>query len=182
MNIDELRHLIAEAARLTGEEYIYIIGSSALLGTIEHPADTVLTRSREADIVPGSNDQEKADKIDWVLGELSAFDKEFRYYAQGVSLETPSSAPRGWEARTVRLPVSREVTGLCMDVHDLAISKYGAWRPKDRDFTRALAKEAYVQKEILLERLALVECDDVERETIRARISGDFSGLAEQPR
>lgn len=174
MNVNELKHLIAEAARLTNEEYIYVIGSNALLATIEQPNDEIFTRSREADIIPGSNDVRKADRIDFVLGELSAFDNEFHYYAQGLTLETPLTAPSGWEARTVRLPVSREVTGLCMEPHDLALSKYGAGRPKDLEFTRALVKEGYVRKEILLERLALVECDEPLRERMKARIESDF--------
>jgi len=175
VNIGELKHLIAEAARITGEEYIYVIGSNALLATVEQPAHDVFTRSREADIIPGSNDPKKADRIDFVLGELSAFDEVFHYYAQGLTLETPATAPAGWQARTVRLPVSRDVTGLCMEVHDLALSKYGAGRQKDLEFTRALAQEGHVQQETLLERLQLVECDERLRALMRARIHADFN-------
>lgn len=93
MNVDELKHLIAEAARITGEEYIYVIGSNALLGTIEEPSDELLTRSREADIIPGSNDPRKADWIDAVLGELSEFDAEFRYLGR---LKISINTYEGW--------------------------------------------------------------------------------------
>lgn len=113
MTVDQLKHLIAEAARITGEEYIYVIGSNALLGTVADPRHEVFTRSRESDIIPGGNDPKKADQIDFMLGELSEFDNRNHYYAQGLTLETPAYAPRGWETRTVRLPVSRDVTGLC---------------------------------------------------------------------
>lgn len=175
MTIDELRHLVLKAAELTGESYIYVVGSNALLGSVEEPNATIFHRSREADLIPGSNDPKKADRIDFVLGELSAFDEQFQYYAQGLTLETPITAPRGWEARTVRLPVTRDVTGLCMEPHDLALSKYGAGREKDLEFNRALAKEGYVQKETLLKRLELVDCDDTLRELIRRRIHADFN-------
>lgn len=175
MTQDELKHLIAEAGRIAGEEYIFVIGSNALLGSVPQPDDNIFTRSREADIIPGSNDPQKADQIDWVIGELSAFDEAFHYYAQGLTLETPLTAPKGWETRAVRLPVNRDVTGLCMEPHDLALSKYGAGREKDLEFTRALVRSGYVQKATLLERLALVECDEPLRELMRARIRRDFS-------
>ena len=175
MTVDELKHLIAEAARITGEAYIYVIGSNALLGTVPDPRDAVFTRSRESDIIPGSNDPKKADQIDFVLGELSEFDNRHHYYAQGLTLETPSFAPAGWEDRTVRLPVNRDVTGLCMEIHDLALSKYGADRIKDREFTRALAKEGYVNKQTLLDRLPLVPGDEELRQRIAGMIEHDFS-------
>ena len=175
MTVDQLKHLIAEAARISGEEYIYVIGSNALLGTVADPRHEVFTRSRESDIILGSNDPKKADKIDYVLGELSEFDNRNHYYAQGLTLETPAYAPRGWETRTVRLPVSRDVTGLCMEIHDLALSKYGAGREKDLEFTRALAQEGYVIKQTLLERLPLVPGNEELRQRIAVRIERDFS-------
>jgi hypothetical protein len=174
VTIDELKHLILKAAQLTGESYIYVIGSNALLATLPEPSNTIFTRSREADIIPGSNDPKKADQIDFVLGELSSFDETFNYYAQGLTLETPLTAPAGWIERTIPLPVTREITGLCMEVHDLALSKYGAGREKDLEFNSALAREGIVQKPVLLERLALVECTDELRERMRQRIKADF--------
>lgn len=61
-----------------------------------------------------------------------------------------------------------------MEPHDLAISKSGAGRAKDLDFTRVLAREGYVQKAVLLERVSLVDADEAMRERIRARIEADF--------
>jgi hypothetical protein len=175
MTHDELKFLIAEAARITGEKYIYVVGSNALLGTVTDPQNTVFTRSRELDIIPGSNDPKKADQIDFVLGELSEFDNRHHFYAQGLTLETPKYAPDGWQARTVRLPVSRDVAGLCMEVHDLALSKYGAGREKDIEFTHALAKAGYVNKQTLMERLPLVPAEEKLRRLIAGRIERDFS-------
>jgi hypothetical protein len=170
----ELEHLIIEAARVTGESYIYVFGSNAILGQIPEPSNPLLTRSREADLAPGSNDPKKADRIDLQLGELSEFDNEFSYYAQGLTLETPQFAPRGWKDRTVRIPINRDVTGLCMELHDLALSKYGAAREKDLEFTAALVKGGHLQKHTLLERLADVDCNETVRERIRQRIEADY--------
>ena len=43
------------------------------------------------------------------------------------------------------------VTGRCLEVHDLAYSKYVAWRPKDTEFTRLLAKFGLTRKTRLVE-------------------------------
>jgi hypothetical protein len=43
------------------------------------------------------------------------------------------------------------VTGYCLEIHDLAFSKYVAWRPKDIEFTRLLAKFGMTSKTRLLE-------------------------------
>jgi len=53
------------------------------------------------------------------------------------------------------IPIRNEntngVTGFCLEIHDLAFSKYVAWRPKDIDFTRLLAKFGMTSKTRLLE-------------------------------
>jgi hypothetical protein len=176
MTREDLEHLIGEAGRVAGTEYVWVIGSAAILATIERPDDAVLTRTRDADIAPGDDDPRKADRIDFALGELSAFDNRHNYYAQGVSLGTARFAPRGWQARTIpiKTPRTRGVTGLCIDVHDLALSKYGAGRPKDLEFTRSLAATGAVRQEELLSRLVEVECDMPTRALIETRIRADY--------
>jgi hypothetical protein len=61
-----------------------------------------------------------------------------------------------------------------MDVHDLALSKYGAGREKDLEFTRALARVGATKREVLQSRLADVETTDTHRAQIAARIDRDF--------
>jgi hypothetical protein len=70
---------------------------------------------------------------------------------------------------------SGDVRGLCLEPHDLAISKYVAHRDKDRIFTRELARRGLVDREKLL---ALVEQTPIPadiRERIRADIASDFA-------
>lgn len=118
-------------------------------------------------------EEEVNDRIAFILGEGSPFDEMFGIYAQPVSFETPACAPLHWVSRTLAFRANA-VTALCMEPHDLAVSKYGAGRQKDLEFTRVLAGEGHVQKQTLLERLALVECDGEMRQRIRARIENDF--------
>jgi hypothetical protein len=83
---------------------------------------------------------ELADAIDGAIGELSAFHDTYGYYAQGVGPET-ATLPAKWIERVI--PVQSEGTGqavgLCLEAHDLAISKYVAGREKDLSFTLAKA-------------------------------------------
>ena len=43
------------------------------------------------------------------------------------------------------------MAGYCLEVHDLALSKLAAFRPKDREFVRTLLKERLVQSKRLLQ-------------------------------
>lgn len=75
--------------------------------------------------------------------------------------------------RTVPVKVDG-YTGLCMEIHDLALSKYGAGREKDLIFTRALVKTGMLNKEELLVRLKNVDADKAMDFLIRSRIEADF--------
>lgn len=65
--------------------------------------------------------------------------------------------------------------GLCLEVNDLAISKYIAGRPKDLAFTRELTKQAMTHSETLMARLNETGIAAHElRELVLARICRDF--------
>ena len=133
-------------------------------------------RSAEVDLLASKS----PDRTDWLnaIGLYSRFHEEFGYYADPVSAET-ATLPKGWKGRLVRLPPgdTEGVRGLCLDPHDLAISKYAAFREKDLLFTRELARRRLVSKDQLLALLEQTKLSDVLRERIRARIAADF----EQP-
>ena len=65
----------------------------------------------------------KADLIDGSIGELSAFQETFGYYAQGVTPET-AILPTGWRGRLVPYCTAgtQGVTAHCLELHDLWIS------------------------------------------------------------
>jgi hypothetical protein len=66
------------------------------------------------------------------------------------------------------------VKGLCLDPHDLAISKYVARREKDLAFTHDLARRGIVQRKRLLALLEVTPVSEDLRERIRADIAHDF--------
>jgi hypothetical protein len=110
------------------------------------------------------------------LGQDSPFHGEFGYYADPVD-ENTATLPRGWKSRLVKLsPGDTEgVAGLCLDPHDLAISRYVARREKDLLFTRELARRGITDRERLLTLLAQTPVDDAARDRIRADIANDFA-------
>jgi len=164
--------LINAGSRAPTQELV-VIGSQAILG--QYPqAPGELLRSMEADLYP-LREPGLADAIDGAIGELSAFHDTYGYYAQGVGPET-ATLPTGWIERVIR--VQSEATGksmgLCLEAHDLAISKYVAGREKDLSFTFELARHGMTSKRILLERLRNTTLTDVIRKLVRQRIALHF--------
>jgi len=173
MTRSELEHVIRAAGAIASDREIVVIGSQAVLG--EYPdAPPALLFSMEADVFP-LNHPERAEKIEGAIGEGSRFHEEFGYYAQGVSPST-ATLPRGWRRRLVRVENENTggVAGLCLEVHDLAVSKYVAGREKDLAFTRVLVREQLVDKERRLERLAATRATPELRKLIQGRIERDF--------
>ncbi|MEZ5459714.1 MAG: DUF6036 family nucleotidyltransferase [Steroidobacteraceae bacterium] len=175
MKRSELEHIIRASGSIAGDDDIVVIGSQAVLGQFPDSPASLLV-SMEADVYPRS-DPARSDLIDGAIGEGSAFHDQFGYYAQGVD-ETTATLPRGWQKRLV--PIKNEntrgVTGWCLEVHDLAISKYVAGRPKDLAFTRELARQRMTSGEVLAERLRSTRLPAEVRRVVTARIRADFPG------
>src|SRR5947209_8051384 len=148
MTRSQLEHIIRAAGTIANAEDLVIIGSQAVLGQFPAAPPELLV-SNEADVFPSRN-PERSDLIDSTIGEGSPFQREFGYYAHGVS-EATAILPAGWRDRLVLVSGenTRGIRGWCLDVHDLAIAKYVAGREKDRDFTRALARHGLVSREVL---------------------------------
>jgi hypothetical protein len=175
MKRSELEHLIRAAGAIAEDVEIVVIGSQAVLGQFPQ-ASGVLTRSAEADLFP-LNRPERADDIDGAIGEGSAFHETFGYYAQGVD-ERTATLPRDWRDRLIR--IDNENTegkvGLCLEVHDLALSKYVAGREKDLEFTAELARHGMTRLATLIQRLSEIELADALRAAVVARLKQDFRG------
>src|SRR5262249_43189838 len=158
MTRSELEHLIRAAGKIAGERELVVIGSQAVLGQFPD-APPALLRSMEADLYP-MNRPELADKVDGAIGEGSRFHEQYGYYAQGVGPDT-ATLPRGWQRRLIRVKNANTggYAGLCLEVPDLAISKYVAGREKDLEFTRELALHGKAAKETLAARLAATKLE-----------------------
>jgi hypothetical protein len=124
----------------------------------------------EADIYP-KNDPKKADKVDRAIGEGSSFHELHGYYAQGVGEKT-AVLPEDWESRLVAVnnENTNGVTGYCLEVHDLAISKLIAMRSKDLEFVQELARHDMIEKKTMLRRLKRTDLDASILRAIRMRI------------
>jgi hypothetical protein len=171
----QLEHLIRASADIAADDDIIVVGSQSILGQFPDAPEELLV-SVEADVYP-RNHPERWELIDGSIGELSPFHTTFGYYAQGVEPGT-AVLPAGWEERVVVISNAntRGARGLCLEVHDLAISKYVAGREKDRVFLDVAARHGLVSRAVLEERLAATELPAEQRELVRARIRGDFAG------
>lgn len=171
MNRAQLEHVIRAAATIAGDPEIVVIGSQAILGRYpDAPAELLV--SADVDVYP-RNHPERADLIEGSIGELSPFHETYGYYAQGVG-ERTAVLPSGWQDRLIPVPTLAG-SGLCLEPHDLMISKYVAGREKDRDYVRSAARHHLVERDVLLERLARTPIDDASRERIAAKIQADSS-------
>lgn len=172
MKRSELEHLIRAAGRIAGERELIVIGSQSILGQFPD-APPALLASMECDLYPRKR-PELADKVDGAIGEASKFHERFGYYAQGVAPDT-ATLPRGWQRRLVRIENANTggYAGLCLEVHDLAISKYVAGREQDREFTRELARHGMTDRKTLLARLSATKLDAAILRAVRGRIARD---------
>jgi hypothetical protein len=171
VNRAQLEHVIRAAATIAGDTEIVVIGSQAILGRYpQAPADLLV--SSDVDLFP-RNHPERADLIEGSIGELSPFHETYGYYAQGVG-ERTAVLPEGWESRLVPIPTPAG-TGLCLEPHDLLISKYVAGHEKDRDYVRSAARHRLVERHTLIERLAVTPVDEARRSRIAAQIQVDFA-------
>lgn len=164
-----VEHVLRAAAQITGEKQFVIIGSQALHGRFPDVPDEIVM-SVEVDLIA----KKDADRTEWLnaIGEDSQFHETYGYYADPVD-ERTAILPQGWRGRLVNLPAG-DVTGLCLDPHDLAIAKYLARRPKDLRFTRELARRGCTERKRLLELLDVTAVADDVKVRIAADIRADF--------
>lgn len=173
MQRDQLQHVILEIGRRFDLRDFYVVGSAAILAALPDPPAGALTATRDVDVIPPGDDEQLADRISFVLGEASDFDIEHGYYAQGVSLRTPTFAPTDWPSRALPVRVA-DYTAWCMEPHDLVLSKLGAGREKDLEFARDVAQLGLVRRDELLARLGSVGCTDEHGRQITARVHALF--------
>jgi hypothetical protein len=173
MRRSELEHLIRASGDIADDDEIIIIGSQAILGQFPD-APARLLSSMEADVYP-RNYPEKADKVDSAIGEGSSFHELHGYYAQGVGKRT-AVLPEDWESRLVAVnnENTNGVTGYCLEVHDLAVSKLIAMRPKDLEFVRELVRHDMLDKQMMLRRLRQTDLQKSVRTSVRTRIKSLF--------
>lgn len=184
MRKENFDHVIAVAVEISGEREIVVIGSQAILGSVEEPPEALL-ESMEVDIYP-LGDPEKAIEIEAVLGEGSSFQGLYGYYAQGVGPET-MKGPAGWRDRLIRVKVpprrrqKTEPIALCLELHDLVLAKCAAGRARDWDYAREMLRLGLVDYEVLVERIDEMPGGAEHQDGIREMLAGIASQIARHP-
>jgi hypothetical protein len=169
MQRHQLEHIIRAATGITGAQEFVIVGSQAVLGQFpQAPADLLV--SIEADIF-SFRDPADSDLIDGSIGEGSPFHQTFGYYAHGVGADT-AVLPDGWRQRLVPLRNQNTGggTGLCLEVHDLAVSKLVAGREKDLAFITGLVRHRLTDAHTIQQRLVATPLDPERRTLCEARL------------
>jgi hypothetical protein len=169
VNRSQLEHLIRAAGGNADTTDLIVIGSQAILGSFPNAPEELLI-SMEADVFPRDRPQDSI-LIDGAIGERSLFHETFGYYAHGVD-ETTAKLPIGWRERLV--PVcnenTRSITGWCLEVYDLAVSKLVAGREKDIAFLTALFRHGLAAPDIVRQRLAHTALEESRRADVEARL------------
>ena len=174
MRKEHFEHTVRAAGAILGVDEVLVVGSQAIHASIDYELPEA-ERSIEVDISGvEDNDGSKADLIDGSIGELSVFQETFGYYAQGVTPET-AILPNGWRKRLIAYtsPATSGVTALCLEPHDLWISKAIAGRRKDKEFCKALIESDLVEAKTLRVRLRNVRNLDP---AVRDRVNGVIAG------
>jgi hypothetical protein len=192
MNRNALEHIIRAAGEIAQVKKVIILGSQSILAQLPDLSEFVskfdqtdvaakiqnreiLIRSIEADVmIPDS--EEKTELVEAVMGELSMFHDTFGYYAQGVDLAT-SKLPEGWDNRLVEIcnENTNGISGMCLEVHDVMVSKLYAGRPKDIEFFEAAVTLGLLSEETLRERLTKTAMSDERRKIVENHIKKGFS-------
>lgn len=180
MKKSELAHILRAACSIADDPHILVIGSQSILGSFsedELPIEAI--RSIEADVAFfDDSDEGKSDAVDGGIGEESSFHESFGVYGQGVVIAT-ATLPSGWRGRLVSFdhPEARPSEALCLDPHDLVVSKLVAGREKDFEFARALLVAGLVDADVLRARAELLPGI----QAIRRRVTEWLKGAATRP-
>ena len=159
------------AGRIVGETQFIIIGSQSIHAKYPDRFSGAAI-SAEVDII-AKNKPDRTELLN-VIGVDSPFHEMYGYYADPVD-DTTAMLPMGWMGRLVNLKAEETegVAGLCLDPHDLLISKYYARREKDIAFNREVISSGVIKKTRLLELLALTPVTDDVKERMRTDIELD---------
>jgi Nucleotidyltransferase of unknown function (DUF6036) len=176
----ELAHILRAASDVTDDPAILVIGSQAVLASFDEtelPEEAI--RSIEADVAFLEDpDERKSDAVDGAIGEESRFHETFGVYGQGVSIRT-ATLPVGWQERLVAFddPEAGTSKAVCLEAHDIVISKLVAGRDKDFEFARALLVAGLIHVDVLLARAQMLPGPGA----IRSRVIRSIRQVASRP-
>lgn len=97
MNRQQPAHLLRSACAIANDQDVLVLGSQSILGSFdEDDLPPEATASQEADLAfLNDPDRDKADQVEAVIGEMSAFHDQNGVYAEGIHVDT-ATLPEGW--------------------------------------------------------------------------------------
>ena len=153
MNALQLRHLVQVARALAPESRIVVFGSTCVL--VKHPEvadDTALYRTTlDADFIPDPWSEERGMFMNDTMGKQSAFRDHFGYYADIVRPDAFDQFPPGFQDRLV--PIEGFKNAFALEIHDMAVAKLWAGRPKDIRLLAALLHLGHLDEATVSKRL-----------------------------
>ena len=154
MRKQNLFDLTAEVRKITNELPI-IVGSQAIFAVADYPPE-IVRKSVECDFLLLDKSAGFRSKVTENLGIFSDYQQQTGFYADVLGRATVV-LPSGWEERLAELKNENgETIALCVEIHDVAVSKLMAGREKDFEFVQAAFQSDYLQIEIFLERAAVI--------------------------
>lgn len=176
MRRSDLEHPIRASGAISGSSRLLVIGSQSILGQYPYDAPDRATLSMQADLLP-LDAPEMSELLTGSIGEMSHFHHTFGHFADGVSMDT-ATLPSGWQDCLIRIdnPNTNRYVSLCLETHDLLLSKYFAGRDKDREFCTAVVHASLVDQAELGSRLSTMTIDASHHDRMARWISEDFSG------
>jgi hypothetical protein len=166
VKFEELQHVIRAACDPLGEDEVIVGGSQAALAQFPNDLPKSVVMSREADIAAIDDPiDQKAMIINGNIGEDTLFHTTYGFFAEGVSREL-FVLPPTWRERAIAVDghAMRKTTGLCPEIHDLAVAKLAAGRQKDVDWIKSLLTSGHLRAEQFLERALETELSQTRRE------------------
>ena len=134
MKRDDLRHLFAQARKLSGETDYVVFGSLSALG---HSTDVPPRMAMSLDVDAfGKADPPRIFELAAALGQGSAFEAEHGYYLDPISPRV-ATLPEHWEQRLIRIELEAGLAAWFLEPNDAAVSKYARMEPRDREWIRA---------------------------------------------
>lgn len=153
MNLDQVRLILEEAARLTNHRQFVVVGSLSALGALLDPPARMV-QSIDVDFFP-KLDPERVREINAHLGEDSEFARTHGFYADAVSPKVVS-APAGWEARLVQVPFASGIIGWFLEPNDAAVAKLMRGHRNDLEWVRAGLRAGALSAALIEVRIAAV--------------------------
>ncbi len=147
-------NLTVEVRKIT-KKLPVIVGSQAVFALTDFPPE-IVRRSVECDFLLLDQSFGFRSEITETLGMFSDYQETTGFYADVLGRATVV-LPENWESRLVELKDEKgSAIALCVEIHDVAVSKLIAGREKDFEFLQTAFQADYLQVEEFLRRVETI--------------------------